>query len=144
MEHVEVKISAPTQALSGVFRARFSLENLGELSRSGDHSHFNRQTKKPIHRHQQSEGALLSPQNDVLCIGFKIQRWDCLLIRLLADSTKAHRVCMAVLSPSLKRLCTHAGIRRFCRIFNQNSLYSVIKIKKSILKGICSFLSDAF
>ena len=35
-------------------------------------------TKKPLHRHQESAGALLSLQNDVLCNGFEIQRRDCL------------------------------------------------------------------
>ena len=70
------------------------------ISHSDGHSLFNRQTKKPIHRHQKSAGALLSLQNDVLCIGFEIQRRDCLFIRSLADSTKKHKVWTAVFSLS--------------------------------------------
>lgn len=49
-------------------------------------------TKKPLHRHQESAGALLSLQNDVLCNGFEIQRRDCCCTRSLANSTKTHRV----------------------------------------------------
>ena len=49
-------------------------------------------TKKPLHRHQESAGALLSLQNDVLCNGFEIQRRDCCRTQTLANSTKTHRV----------------------------------------------------
>ncbi len=49
-------------------------------------------TKKPLHRHQESAGALLSLQNDVLCNGFEIQRRDCYRTHSLANSTKTHRV----------------------------------------------------
>ena len=49
-------------------------------------------TKKPLHRHQKSAGALLSLQNDVLCNGFEIQRRDCCRTQSLANSTKTHRV----------------------------------------------------
>ena len=49
-------------------------------------------TKKPLHRHQKSAGALLSLQNDVLCNGFEIQRRDCCRTQTLANSTKTHRV----------------------------------------------------
>ena len=49
-------------------------------------------TKKPLHRHQESAGALLSLQNDVLCNGFEIQRRDCFRTQTLANSTKTHRV----------------------------------------------------
>ena len=49
-------------------------------------------TKKPLHRHQESAGALLSLQNDVLCNGFEIQRRDCFRTHSLANSTKTHRV----------------------------------------------------
>ena len=49
-------------------------------------------TKKPLHRHQESAGALLSLQNDVLCNGFEIQRRDCCRTHSLANSTKTHRV----------------------------------------------------
>lgn len=80
--------------------ARFHSESLGGVSHSDGHSVFNRKTKKPIHRHQKSAGALLSLQNDVLCIGFEIQRRDCLFIRSLADSTKKHKVWTAVFSLS--------------------------------------------
>ena len=49
-------------------------------------------TKKPLHRHQELAGALLSLQNDVLCNGFEIQRRDCFRTRSLANSAKTHRV----------------------------------------------------
>ena len=54
--------------------------------------------KADTQRHQKSAGALLSLQNDVLCIGFEIQRRDCLFIHSLADSTKKHKVRTAVFS----------------------------------------------
>ena len=49
-------------------------------------------TKKPLYRHQESAGDLLSLQNDVLCNGFEIQRRDCCRTHTLANSTKTHRV----------------------------------------------------
>lgn len=64
---------------------------------------------------------MLSLQNDVLCIGFEIQRRDCLFIRSLADSTKKHRVQTAVFFLSIPQ--TLGGLRR---IRNQNILYSVV------------------
>lgn len=51
-----------------------------------------KQNKKPLHRHQESAGALLSLQNDVPCNGFEIQRRDCCRTHTLANSTKTHRV----------------------------------------------------
>lgn len=74
------------------------------ISHSDGHSIVNRQNKKAdTQRHQKLAGALLSLQNDVLCIGFEIQRRDCLFIRLLADSTKKHRVRTAVFSYRYRR-----------------------------------------
>ena len=61
---------------------------------------FQPANKKTMHRHPKSAEALLSLQNDVLCIGFEIQRRDCLFIRSLADSTKKHIVRMTVFSLS--------------------------------------------
>ena len=78
-------------------------------------------TKKPLHRHQESAGALLSLQNDVLCNGFEIQRRDCLFICSLADSTKKHRVQTAVFSLSIPQAL--GGLHR---ILNRNILYLVV------------------
>lgn len=58
--------------------------------------------KADTQRHQKSVRALLSLQNDVLCIGFEFQRRDCLFIRSLADNTKKHRVRMTVFSYSYR------------------------------------------
>lgn len=82
----------------------------------------NRQNKKAdTQRHQKSAGALLLLQNDVLCIGFEIQRRDCLFIRSLADSAKKHRVQTAIFSLSISQAL--GGLRR---IRNQNISYSVV------------------
>ena len=73
------------------------------ISHSNGHLVVNRQNKKAdTQRHQKSARALLSLQNDVLCIGFEIQRRDCLFIRSLTDSTKKHKVRMAVFSYSYR------------------------------------------
>ena len=64
---------------------------------------------------------LLLLQNDVLCIGFEIQRWDCLFIRSLADSAKKHRVQTAVFPLSISQ-----ALGDLRRIRNQNISYSVV------------------
>ena len=77
--------------------------------------------KADTQKHQKSAGASLSLQNDVLCIGFIIQRRDCLFIRSLADSTKKHRVRTTVFS-----LSTPKALGGLHRISNLNIFYSVV------------------
>lgn len=87
-----------------VFQRRCLAHSPKEMS-SQNHIPFRRsfscqsaKQKADTQRHQKSAGALLSLQNDVLCIGFEIQRRDCLFIHSLADSTKKHKVRTAVFS----------------------------------------------
>lgn len=79
-------------------------------------------------------GVWLSLQNDVLCIGFEFQRWDCLFIQLLADSTKKHigwrkdsainvflTFCSAIILAVIVVDAVRFHVSFLCRIFFENT-----------------------
>ena len=83
-------------------------------------------TKKPLHRHQESAGALLSLQNDVLCNGFEIQRRDCFAPKYLLTVPKRIEWWVTVFSLSIPPALGGFATSQSYIVFSCNPLFEGI------------------